>query len=167
MRRGARVPGHIGAALQGRLDEKGRDLGRERIVAAQEFDPQRASLERGVDERFHLGLARCGVLERERRRGKLQDRHVDARAVLGHVVENVFQRPGHVQARGHAVHRKHPRPEGRAPHFAQVHVAVDDPGLQHQARQINRFLGRARAVALDGGDPAVFHGDVHHGIDAV
>ena len=167
VRRGAGMPGNIGAPLERGLDELGGNFGREGVVTAQKLDAQGALFERSVDERFHLALARRGVLKRERGRSKLQNRHIDARAVLVHIVENVLEGPCHIQARRYARHRKHPRTVKRAPHCAQMHVAVDDARLQHEPGEVNRFAGLARAVFLDGGNQAVFHGHIHHFVDAV
>ena len=86
--------------------------------SAQKLHAQCAFLHGDVNQRVHFRLARLIGLKRERRRSKLQDRAVDARAIGRNVFQNIIQRTGHIQARGDACHRKHLKAKGRTPHFA-------------------------------------------------
>ena len=161
------MPGNVSSAFQGGADEQRRDFGFKRIVAAEEFDTERAFFQGFVDQVDHFLLGRVGILEGEGRRGELEDRHVNADAVFRNVVKNVLQRTGHIQASRDTVHCQHSRAEGRAPHFAEVNVAVNNAGLKSFAGKVDDFFSFFRDVALDFGNFAVLDGDIGNAVNRI
>ena len=163
----AGMPSDVGAAFKCSLDEKRRHVGFQGVVSAQKFHAERPVFKALVDESFHLRLRGVVVFEGKGGRRKLQNRHVDPGAVFGDFVKDVFQGPRHIQARRHALHREHPCAVGAAPHTAQMHVAVDDAGLQDVPREVDDFLGVPRKIAPHGGNLAVFHRHIGLTVDVV
>ena len=137
----AGMPGHIGTALKCGFNERGGDFWRQRIMAAQELHPERTFGERLVDQLYHFRLGGRIGFKGEGRRRKLQNGRIQTRPVLRRLFENIVQGTSHVETRRHAVHREHTRSVGRPPHTAEMHVTVDDAGLEHPSGNINDFAG--------------------------
>ena len=110
-------------------------------MAAQKLHPERSLGERLVDQLHHFRLGGRIGFEGEGRRRKLQNGRIQTRPVLRRLLENIVQGTGHVETRRHAVHREHTRSVGRPPHTAEVHVTVDDAGLEHPSGNIDDFAG--------------------------
>ena len=86
---------------------------------------------------------------------------------MRNIVKNVIQRTGHIKTRRDAGHRQHFGTEGRPPHGAQMHVAVDDSRLQNQSREIKSFACLCGQIRADFGYFSVFNGNVPDIVDAV
>ena len=136
-------------------------------MAAEEFDAESTFFQGFIDQVDHFLLRRIGIFEGKRRGGELQDRHVNADAVFRDVVKNVIQRTGHIQAGRDAVHGQHSRAEGRAPHFTEVNVAVNDAGLECFTGEVDDFFSFFRNVALDLGNFAVLNSDIGNAVDGI
>ena len=128
VRRIADVPRYPGLQLIAVINEVTADVEIHREVSAQKLDPYTALLQRFFDETAAFGLIRTTGLDGEAFTRGLDNSNVDTGPTRRNRIQNVIQRPGHIECRTHTGQSNHPLRVGMPKNGPHVRVHIDDAG---------------------------------------
>ena len=161
------MPSHVSALFIGRTDKVSGNVRAHREVTTQKLHTQSTAVQGLVDEFVDFFFIRLGTADRFRRISSFQNSDVQTGTVDGRFFQNAVQGTGHVQAGRDTFHRQHAMTVMRAVHTTDMHVRVDDTGLQDHARVVIFFCTGLFDLRRNQGNLTVFDGHISHRVKTV